>query len=380
MKKTATLLLLAALLLTACSDKSGSLNGAPTGGASATAPAADPLTPGPGSDAPAPTAPAPSVPTPTNPAPSVPTPTQPGSSPAQPVNFTVRDGDWETVQWESYSNVYFTLRIPKGWKVEWQGNAQQLEWSVKRGDGTVGIYNLDHNYAAKDASMLQMLGMRFSLREGTVREYFETVYSASTDYFTVLNAVVPDNKAQLQAARPNTAIRDYQSLYAVFQQNGLAGEGIYTAAIMDSPDVYVSGRNYGVWEINCTFNEWAPQGELVNWLPVLSQIAQSFAYTDYYVQEWKNWLNPTGSSASPDGTVSDSVLDSFEERDRADTILQEKRSDMLGEYERVYDNETGKIYRAYLGLLDDLDPGQTRYVPITDDQYADGYAGYIDRP
>lgn len=118
MKKTATLLLLAALLLTACSDKSGSLSGAPTGGASATAPAADPLTPGPGSDAPAPTAPAPSVPTPTTPAPSVPTPTQPGSSPAQPVNFTVRDGDWETVQWESYSNVYFTLRIPKGWKVE----------------------------------------------------------------------------------------------------------------------------------------------------------------------------------------------------------------------------------------------------------------------
>lgn len=375
MKKAATLLLLAALLLTACADKSSPLHGTPAGSTPATAPAADPSTPDPGTDTPAPTLPASTIP-----APTVPAPTQPSAAPVQPVSFAVREGDWETIQWENYSNVYFTLRIPKGWKVDWQGNAQQLEWSVRRPDGTVGIYNLDHNYAAKDASMQQILGMRFSLRYGTVQEYFETVYADSTEYFTVHNAIVPDNKAQLQAARPGTAIRDYQSLYATFKQNDLVGEGIYTAVIMDSPDVYIRGLNYGYWEINCSFNEWALQGELVNWLPVLSQIAQSFAYTDYYVQEWKNWLNPSGSSASPDGTISDSVLDSFEERDRADTILQEKRSDMLGEYERVYDNETGKIYRAYLGFLDDLDPGQSRYVPITDDQYADGYAGYIDRP
>ena len=364
MKQLLALLLAAALLLLAgCS-----------GGSEPQTPNWNPLQPAPtGSAAPEATR---SGQTPSGGSPSAPASSGQAAAPA--VQYTVRAADWNNVEWENYSNPYFTLRVPKGWKVAWAGNAQQLEWSVKRPDTHVGVYNLDHNYAAKDPAMAPVLGMRYTLRYGTVREYFETVYADSTQSFVVQNAVVPDNKAQLQAARPYTAIRDYQSLYCTFVEEGLAGEGIYTAVVMESKDVYAQGRNYGLWEINCTFTEWAPQGELVNWLPILSQIAQSFAYTDYYLQEWKSVLN--SSSTSPEGAVSDSVLESFADRDRADTILQEKRSDLLGEYERVYDNETGEIYRAYLGFLDDLGAGQDRYTPITDDQYADGYAGYIDRP
>ncbi len=62
----------------------------------------------------------------------------------------------------------------------------------------------------------------------------------------------------------------------------------------------------------------------------------------------------------------------------SDTIIQEKRSDMLEEYERVYDNETGSIYRAYNGFLDDIGD-QSRYTPITDSQYTEGYDGWIDK-
>jgi hypothetical protein len=51
---------------------------------------------------------------------------------------------------------------------------------------------------------------------------------------------------------------------------------------------------------------------------------------------------------------------------------------MLGEYERVYDNNTGEIYRAYNGFLDDMGD-QNRYTPITDNQYTEGYKGWIDK-
>lgn len=51
---------------------------------------------------------------------------------------------------------------------------------------------------------------------------------------------------------------------------------------------------------------------------------------------------------------------------------------MPEEYERVYDNETGNIYRAYNGFLDDIGD-QSRYTPITDNQYAEGYDGWIDK-
>ena len=320
-------------------------------------------------------------PTTAEPTTAEPTTAEPTTAPAeQPfTDYKVTPAEWANVEWEKYENVYFTLTIPKGWQVEWQGNAQQLYWRVTNPDGDIGLSNLDHRYAAKDIRYMQMGGSDMYLAEGTVREFFETVYSNSTEYFTVKNSTVPDNKEQLQAIRPYTPIRDYQSMYAVFKENGREGEGIYSAVVMESRDVWAGGMNYGMWEINCIFTEWTPLGALVNWQPVLSTVAQSFQYTDYYIQEWRSVL---GTNASPEGqtNIGDSVLEAFEERSTADTILQEKRSDMIGEYERVVDNESGDIYRAYNGFLDDIGSEQTRYTPITDDQYAEGFVGWIDKP
>ena len=256
----------------------------------------------------------------------------------------VRPAEWVSVQWESYSSPYFTLKIPSGWQVEWQGDANQMAWRAVSPDGKIGFFNQDHAYAAKDASMASALGFSMSLSEGTVQEYFET---------------------------------DYQALYATFKENGWEGEGVYSAVIMDSKDVVIRGANYGAWEINCICTQWAPAGSLVNWAPVIDTIAKSFQYTDLYIQQWQQIAQ---SVTEPKSTVSDNdpVMEAFEERSKSDTIIQEKRSDMLEEYERVYDNNTGEIYRAYNGFLDDMGD-QNRYTPITDNQYTEGYVGWIDK-
>ena len=320
----------------------------------------------------------PDAPPASEPAPETNAPETDAPAVREPVNYTVSPAEWSALEWEQYSNVYFTLTVPRGWKVDWRGNAQQLYWRVFKPDESVGVSNLDHRYAAKDLRYMQMGATDMYLAEGTVREFFETAYSNSADYFTVKNSVVPDNKAALQAVRPYTPIRDCQSLYAVFKENGMEGEGVYSAVVMESRDVWGGGMNYGLWEINCIYTEWAPLGSLVNWQPALSVIAKSFSYTPYYVQEWRSVF---GTSSSPEGqtNVGDSVLEAFEERSEADTTLQEKTSDMIGEYERVVDNETGNIYRAYNGFLDDIGSEQTRYSPITDSQYAEGFVGWIDK-
>lgn len=167
-------------------------------------------------------------------------------------------------------------------------------------------------------------------------------------------------------------------MYAQFKENGREGEGIYSAVVMSSRDVNFNGKNYGMWEINCIFNEWAPIGSLVNWISVMDTIAKSFTYTQRYIQEWQATLN---TNTNPQSSLSDTdpVMEAFEERSKSDTIIQEKRSDMLGEYERVYDNSSGEIYRAYNGFLDDIGSDQTRYTPITDDQYTQGYSGRIEK-
>ena len=114
-------------------------------------------------------------------------------------DVNVRPADWTVVEWENYSNQYFTLTIPKGWQVQWQGDANRLEWMATAPDLTVGMYNIDHDYASKDASMMQALGMNMSLQDGTVEEYFKTKFAASTEYFNIQNSCVPANKEFIQS-------------------------------------------------------------------------------------------------------------------------------------------------------------------------------------
>ena len=291
--------------------------------------------------------------------------------------YSIRPAEWAAVEWERYSSPYFTLNLPKGWQVDWGGDANQLQWTAMSADMSVGICNRDHIYASKDPRMTAYQGFGFSLENGTVQEFFETIFSETTEYFTVHNSCVPENKDYLQSLRPYTPIRDYQALYATYKDAVGEGEGIYSAVIMESQDVVVGGYNYGAWEINVVLYEYAPFGSLVNWLPVLKEIAQSFAYTDYYIQQWRMIAQ---SAVDTPSSVSDTdpVMEAFEERSRSDTIIQEKRSDMIGEYERVYDNDSGNIYRAYNGFLDDMGD-QNRFIQITDDQYAEGFVGWIDR-
>ena len=52
-------------------------------------------------------------------------------------------------------------------------------------------------------------------------------------------------------------------------------------------------------------------------------------------------------------------------------------SDATLGYERVYDTETGEVYRAYNGFTD-VYKGN-RYQTITDDMYTSPISGYIEK-
>ena len=57
--------------------------------------------------------------------------------------------------------------------------------------------------------------------------------------------------------------------------------------------------------------------------------------------------------------------------------MSQKQSDATLGYERVYDTETGEIYKAYNGFTDDYD-GE-RYKSITDNMYTKKTSGYIEK-
>ena len=75
--------------------------------------------------------------------------------------------------------------------------------------------------------------------------------------------------------------------------------------------------------------------------------------------------------------MSDMIMDSWENRNNSYDIISQKQSDATLGYERVYDTETGEIYKAYNGFTDDY-TGE-RYKTITDDMYTESISGTIEK-
>lgn len=74
----------------------------------------------------------------------------------------------------------------------------------------------------------------------------------------------------------------------------------------------------------------------------------------------------------------DGFMSSWERRNRSQAIMSQKQSDATLGYERVYDIETGEIYKATNGFTDVYDG--KRYQPVTDDnKYAEPISGYIEK-
>ena len=75
--------------------------------------------------------------------------------------------------------------------------------------------------------------------------------------------------------------------------------------------------------------------------------------------------------------ISAGIMDSWKKRNKSFDIMSQKQSDATLGYERVYDTDTGEIYKAYNGSTDDYDG--TKYKAITEDMYTEKTSGYIEK-
>ena len=201
------------------------------------------------------------------------------------------------------------------------------------------------------------------------------------------------------------------SIRANWTQNGIEGEGLYSCSVMNY-DLSVPNADYSKYEQSgdwrdimsaTTYNmdggyyvifskawETAPRGELDNWLPVLEESMKSFTRTEKYMNDlYEYWNARLGAQAnaiqqqqtlfSSVSDTSDMMYDAWKRRETSQDIMIQKQSDATLGYERVYDTQTGDIYRANSGFMDAYDGlGGKRYAAVTDDMYTEGYKGYLD--
>ena len=157
-----------------------------------------------------------------------------------------------------------------------------------------------------------------------------------------------------------------------------SGEGMFTGSLVHGFDYQGYGCNM-MYNINAAT---ANYGQYSEYEELLSTILSSVSYTDTFVQTvlTDTSIKAAGASAlnSTLQQTTDIITDGWYSREKTYDIISEKYSDATLGYERVYDVETGDIYKAYNGFTD-ISGIDEYYLPVTDDMYSSPVAGYIER-
>jgi len=114
-------------------------------------------------------------------------------------------------------------------------------------------------------------------------------------------------------------------------------------------------------------------------------------FTDSYVNEAQNYIKETAEGYMAANAALQATYDSYNAawsaRQTSYDIISQKNSDATLGYDRLYDPDTGEIYRAELGFYDDYDINRDQYsnpnLQIidgnTESYYLDGVDYYISK-
>ena len=150
---------------------------------------------------------------------------------------------------------------------------------------------------------------------------------------------------------------DAKTIRALFKQDNVLGEGLFYIETLDYGLLTYGFNNIGYGSIFIGIS--AKEDEFPNYEEILNNILNSYTISEEYVSACIQAQNQAASAILKAGQTlsetSDTIMDSWNNRQRSDDILSEKWSDTTLSYERVYDTETGEVYRVENGFYDSYD-------------------------
>ena len=309
------------------------------------------------------------------------------------------------VTYDKFDNGLVSFDYPKGWKVE-IAPADYIHYNFQ-------VYNPDNpNYKFFFGLKFEGYMKSQKARDWQKKYYPSTMFAklpaldpqnAESFYKNWNEAVDYSNKEEVKYEY-FTHINDF-TVIETLGQNEIGGDilratftndegelnqGLFTATVMSAGTYMVSeniwnvfGAQVDVWPLmvyNIVYMS-APDTEFVNWQPILDKCLATISFSQKFLDGFNSEENAVLASVQANQKVydemSDMIMDSWEKRNNSYDIISQKQSDATLGYERVYDTDTGEVYKAYNGFTDDYDGN--RYQPITDDMYNLPTSGYIEK-
>ena len=310
----------------------------------------------------------------------------------------------KNVEYETYDNGLVSFEMPKGWKVE-IAPADYIHYSFK-------VYNPD------DPNYMFFFGLKQEgfLKSEKARSTYAKLYPDSM--FAKLAAIDPQtteafykvwttnakfsNESELKTPyfpffdeftvieNMGTSNLGGDVLRATFKRDDKMMQGLFTASVKSPGSYMINTDMFNLFSekvdvsplnvYNIIFMT-APDTEFINWQESLDYCISTIEFSDTFIAGFNNQEATLVSTIQANqkvyDSISDMIMDSWEKRNSSYDIISQKQSDATLGYERVYDTETGEIYKAYNGFTDEY--SGERYKAITEDMYTDPISGYIEK-
>ena len=298
-------------------------------------------------------------------------------------------------EFDTYKTDYVSMKIPKGWKVEEDSkyfayyvlhvyNEENPDYQIFFNLKTDGFTKnaKAKSYYQKMASSSPQANLPV-LSPATTENYFTLFSDTSNAVLKINNGVsyypkLDDFKMVENLGKINVGGDILRGSYKGSKGNA---EGIFTATVKEMDPIKLGTMDVSYYLVYYTAFVTTPENELINWQSLLLDCLGSLEFSEKFEKAFYKELKQKSNTASfnrkQSQAVSDGIMDSWNKRQTSLDIQSQKRSDATLGYERVYDTETGEIYKAYNGFTSDY--SGNRYKAISDSQYSESIAGYIEK-
>ena len=325
-------------------------------------------------------------------------------------NVKIVESEASKITLEEYKTDNFTMKKPKGWTVETGGTGifytirvydpqntnnqvylmikmQPLLKSASEKSAWQNYYNLSGNNPQYKV-FTEAVVLDNPTTEGFYKKFNEvTSYASSIEpsfssmKFPKFTNFTKKEEFESSASMKSVAL-DSKVLRATFTgDNSKEGEGLFMASIVNFGNQYNGGVDMGYYMIYDIMAITAEKDEFINYKDILLDSVNSIEFSDAYVKQTiDNGNAQTQQALALNASIQksfDSYMSAWESRQKSYDIMSQKQSDATLGYERVYDTDTGDIYKAYNGFTDDY-KGE-RYKSITDNMYTEKTSGYIEK-
>jgi hypothetical protein len=329
------------------------------------------------------------------------------------INVNVVSSEFVDILLKDYNGDFFSIKKPDGWTIDTVGEYESFGFRIydpgmparqiffygvmqpfmKSSEARdawqvyldMGGYTSARIYT--DAPVLipataSQFFREFNVYTSFARDYgIEHTFPLLTDIETVES--MPRDSPMASVSKDDSVIR------GLFTHNGIPCEGLFAASVVDAMTSYMYNVDAGYYVVYVITGISAPSDEFYLLQDLLSESLASFKFTEEYIQQgisqniWEtNAALEVGRTLSE---ASDSYNRAWDERQQVYDVISRKNSDSALGYDRIYDTQTGDVYRAETGFFDVYDANRDKYsnshlqlIPDNDyELYDKELSGYI---